>query len=161
MAIRFADAQGYQPVWRATRESCEATLFAGLATARGIAVTDVVSARSQLDRRGFDWLVNLPIATLCLLIAFVMTRRIGDRFRDELVPTVVTVVLASVVLAAVVVVVGQVWAGSVESIRVSSPSELSRRPYPVGPPSPTDLRVRGHCGLVRCHRPACPPHLST
>ncbi|OFW37963.1 MAG: hypothetical protein A3J29_04530 [Acidobacteria bacterium RIFCSPLOWO2_12_FULL_67_14b] len=128
LAIRFADAEGYKPGWRGTREACEASLFAGLATARGLAIADVVTARSQLDQRGFDWLVNIPMATLCLLAGFMLTRRIANRFGGETVPTVVAAVLASIALAVAVVAVGQVWAGLIETIRLGN-GHLSYRAF--------------------------------
>jgi hypothetical protein len=120
MAVRFADAQGYEPGWRATREACEATLFAGLATARGLTVGEVANARGQLDRRGFDWLVNVPMAALCLALGMAVTRRIATRFAGEAIPTVASVVLASIVMAVVMVVIGQVWAAFVEMIRIGN-----------------------------------------
>jgi len=128
MAIRFADAQGYRPEWRETREACEATLFAGLAASRGIGVADVGSARSQLDRRPFDWLVNVPIAAAYLFLAITVTGRIAGRFRGEGFPALVAVALASIVLAVAIVVAGQVWAGLVETIRLSS-GHLSYRAF--------------------------------
>lgn len=128
MAIRFADSRGYRPEWRQTREACEATLFAGIAASRGISVADVAAARIQLEHRPFDWLVNLPIAAAYLFFATALTGRIAGRFRGERLPVLMAVALASIVLAVTVVVVGQVWAGLVEAIRLSS-GHLSYRAF--------------------------------
>jgi len=128
MAIRFADSRGYRPEWRETREACEATLFAGLAANRGISVADVAAARSQLDHRPFDWLVNVPIAAAYLCLVIAVTGRIADRFRGEPLPALIAVALASIVLSVTVVVAGQVWAGLVEAIRLSS-GHLSYRAF--------------------------------
>jgi hypothetical protein len=128
MAIRFADAQGYRPEWSETREACEAKLFSGLSTARGISIADVATARAELDRRGFDWPVNLPIAGLYILVGCAVTRRIENRFRDERLPALFAIGLVSIVLAVAVVVAGQVWAAFVETIRLSS-GHLSYRAF--------------------------------
>jgi hypothetical protein len=120
MAIRFADAQGYGPGWRETREACETALFAGVSAARGISTAEIAAARRQLDHRGFDWIVNVPMAALYVVFALAVTGRITRRFRDEPLPALLAVVLASVVLALAVVVIGQVWSALVEVLRLSS-----------------------------------------
>ena len=120
IAVRFADAQGYRTGWRSTREACEATLFAGLAAARGMTVEDISAARTRLDQRGFDWLVNVPIAILYVLVVWSVTRRIRSRFAGELVPTVIAILLASLGLAIALVGLGQLWAGAVEVLRIGN-----------------------------------------
>ena len=85
VAIRHADSHGYREGWRATREACEAILFAVVASSWNLTSDDVRRARAQLDHREFDWAVNVPVAVLSLVAAWVQvwafaveTIRIGN-----------------------------------------------------------------------------------
>jgi hypothetical protein len=103
---------------RETRARCEAHLFAAIANSRKISVDEVLVARRQLDRRGFDWLVNLPMAVFTFAVAVVMRRRVQTRFPDDPLPRVVAIALLSLGLSILVIGVGQVWAFAVEGIRI-------------------------------------------
>lgn len=122
IAIRHVDAKAYGVgvVRRESRERCEAQLIARIADARHIGVDAVQQARLQLDRRGFDWLVNLPMAVFTLATAFLMTRAVRTRFPDDRLPRVVAIVLLSAGLAALVIGVGQMWAFAVEAVRIGN-----------------------------------------
>lgn len=105
---------------RERREGCEARLFAAIASGRAIAVDDVKAARRELDRRGFDWLVNLPMAVITLAAAWLLTRAVRRRFPDELMPRVVSTAVLSIGLATGVIGVGQMWAFLVEAVRIGN-----------------------------------------
>ena len=123
LAIRHVDAMRYGAGTvrrREAHERCEATLFAAISNARMISVEAVRDARRQLDQRGFDWLVNLPMAGFTIATALVMLRMVRKRFPDDRWPRVVGIVLLSVGLGALVIGVGQVWAFAVEAVRIGN-----------------------------------------
>lgn len=128
LAIRFADGQGYRAGWRVTRESCEAALFGQLAAMRNIRPEDISAARAQLNHRGFDWVVNLPMAGVSLLSAFLFTRGLRRRFDGQALPIMIATAAGSLALAVAVVAIGQVWAAGIEAVRLGN-GHLSYRAY--------------------------------
>ena len=120
ISIRHGDALGYGAVRRDARERCEARLFAAIADARRIGVDEVIQARRQLDHRGFDWMVNAPMAGFTLAAAIVMSRKVRTRFPDDRLARVVGIGLISVGLGISVIGIGQVWAFAVEGIRIGN-----------------------------------------
>jgi hypothetical protein len=123
IAIRHVDATGYGPGSirrRETATGCEAHLFAAIANSRKISVDEVREARRQLDHRGFDWLVNLPMAVFTFGIAVIMRRRVRLRFPDDRLPRIVAIALLSVGLSVLVIGLGQVWAFAVEGVRIGN-----------------------------------------
>lgn len=122
IAIRHVDAGAYGVgvVRRENRERCEAQLFAAIADSRNIGIDEVRRARTQLDRRGFDWMVNLPMAAFTLAAALVTTRAARIRFSDERTPRRVAIILLSIAFGVLVIGVGQVWASIVEVIRIGN-----------------------------------------
>ena len=123
IVIRHVDATGYGPGSvrrRETRERCEARLYAAIANSRKISIDEVREARRQLDHRGFDWLVNLPMAFFTFGIAVVMRRRVQARFPDDRRARVFAIALLSLGLSILVIGVGQVWAFTVEGVRIGN-----------------------------------------
>lgn len=120
ISIRHSDAKPYGAVRRESRDRCEALLFSAIADSRHISVDQVRHARKQLDHRGFDWLVNLPMALITLAAAVLMTRAARARFPDDRMPRVGAIVVLSVGLGILVIGVGQLWAFAVEAVRVGN-----------------------------------------
>ena len=120
IAIRFADAQGYRETWRSVRIQCESKLFGELASATKMPLESLRIARSGLDRRGFDWTVNLPMAAFCLMLSLIATRRIRRRFDNDRIAAWLAVLIVSFFIATLVVLSGQVWAQLVEMMRIGN-----------------------------------------
>jgi hypothetical protein len=120
ISIRHSDAKPYGATRRAARESCEAELFTAIATSRSLTIDDVHDARRQLDQRGFDWVVNAPMAAFTCATAWLMVRRTRRRFPEDRRARVVAIALLSVGLGGLVIGVEQVWAFAVEGIRVGN-----------------------------------------
>jgi hypothetical protein len=120
ISIRHGDALAYGAVRRDARQRCEARLFAAIADARGIGIDAVIQARQQLDHRGFDWMVNVPMAGFTLAVAIVMRRKVRARFPDDRRALVVATALLSAGLGISVIGIGQVWAFAVEGIRIGN-----------------------------------------
>ena len=122
ISIRHTDAKnlGVGAVRRETRHRCEAELFAAIANSRSISVDAVLAARRELDQRGFDWLVNLPMAGFTIAAVLTALRRVRNRFPDDQLARVVAIVLLSVGLGVLVIGVGQVWAFAVEAVRIGN-----------------------------------------
>jgi hypothetical protein len=123
IAIRHVDAKTLGAGTlrrRETHQQCEARLFGAIADSRNITIDAVREARLQLDRRGFDWLVNLPMALLTLAGALLMTRAVRRRFPDDRLPRIVAILVLSIGLGILVIGVGQVWAFAVEGARIGN-----------------------------------------
>jgi len=123
IAIRHIDGQSYGAGTMVRREShqrCEARLIAAIADSRQISIDAVRQARLQLDHRGFDWLVNLPMALFTLATALLVTRAVRSRFPDDRPPRVAAIVLLSVGLGILVIGIGQLWAFAVEGVRIGN-----------------------------------------
>lgn len=113
-------ALGVGVVRRESRQRCEALLFAAIADSRNITIDEVRQARTELDHRAFDWLVNLPMALFTLAAAFLMTGTVRRRFPDDRVPRLAAIMLLSIGLGILVIGVGQLWAFTVEGIRIGN-----------------------------------------
>jgi hypothetical protein len=120
IAIRYADALGYREGWRNTRQQCESVLFSEIAARRSISLEDVLTARTQLDRRGFDWAVNLPMIAFTIVAASLIGRYTSRRFAHEPVARTIAIIALTVSLASAVVAVGQLWAFLIEGLRIGS-----------------------------------------
>jgi hypothetical protein len=123
IAIRHVDAKTLGAGTlrrRETHQQCEARLFGAIADSHNITIDAVREARLQLDRRGFDWLVNLPMALLTLAGALLMTRAVRRRFPDDRLPRIVAILVLSIGLGILVIGVGQVWAFAVEGARIGN-----------------------------------------
>ena len=123
IAIRHVDARalGAGTVRRReAHEQCEARLFAAIGDSRNITIGEVRNARRQLDQRGFDWLVNLPMAVFTIALAFLTARAVRHRFPDDRRARVVAIVLLSIGVGILVIGLGQIWAFVVEAVRIGN-----------------------------------------
>lgn len=121
VAVRFADALGETPHYRANRERCEAVLFASLAHASGVDLAKVQDARRSLADRPFDWAVNMPMATLVACAGFLLSRWSARRFgADEVLASWFAVAAGAVGIAVATVAIGYVWAAGVETLRIGN-----------------------------------------
>ena len=90
-----------------SQEACEARLIDAVARTHGVSVADFLQARERIPHKGLDLSVNLPMAALFIIAAWLVVRTVQRRFAGEKVPTVITLVLASVVLSWVFVMLGE------------------------------------------------------
>ena len=103
-----------------SQEACEARLIDAVARTHGVSVADFLQARERIPHKGLDLSVNLPMAALFIIAAWLVVRTVQRRFAGEKVPTVITLVLASVVLSWVFVMLGEFWTSILQMIRVGS-----------------------------------------
>lgn len=120
IAIRHADARGLTPGWRAVREQCEATLFAGVADQHHVTENEIADVRSRLGKRTFDAAVHPPMLLLTVALTTFMTARLKRRFDADLLPYIVASVFWAVFIAALIVVIGHVWSAVLEVYRIGN-----------------------------------------
>jgi len=132
LAMRYADSQGKgAPGSRRRQLDCEAKLFDAVAQTHGVTLSAVAEARRQLDRTAWDSAVHLPLIAVYLAAALLLPVRIRRRFPDEKVAAGVATLFGSVVIAGVFVVLGQLWHGLVEMIRLGT-THMSYRAVRLG-----------------------------
>jgi hypothetical protein len=103
------------------RDECSTTLFGTIADTHGLTRPDVLAARLRLGDKGADLAVNGPMAMLYGLVAVAAIRRVRRRFQsDEKWASLVALALASVMVSASIVLVGHLWAGAVEAVRLGN-----------------------------------------
>ena len=103
------------------REGCTAALLEDIATIHRVGSQDVLSARSEVGNRGANLPVNVPMALFTVFVATTLTRRVHARFEpDEKWATGISIVLLSIVLSGLNVLLGFLWAGVVEMVRVGN-----------------------------------------
>jgi hypothetical protein len=122
LAIRYADGRyDSKGAHGRFRSECEAKLFTLLANAHQVSVTDVSAAREQLARNSFDAPVHVPLVAFYLAAVLLASRRIRHRFpSDEGVAITVTSVFVGVGIGVVMVVLGHLWDGIIEMLRVGN-----------------------------------------
>jgi hypothetical protein len=106
--------------WPRTRDECDTKLFNVIGTTHAVTLSDVRQARERLAARQWDPVVHVPLSAVYGLVAVATARRIRSRFPDEKPAAIVAVLFASVVASAGLVVLGHLWAGAVEMIRVGN-----------------------------------------
>jgi len=122
LAMRYADAHAdSRGAHSRLRSECEAKLFDVLAQSHGVPLAKISQARQQLDRAAWDAAVHLPLGVGYVAAAIFLARRIRRRFpRDEKIPAVVATLIASVAIGVVFVVLGHLWDGLIEMIRLGN-----------------------------------------
>ena len=122
LAMRYADARSYSRAEHGrNRSGCEATLFARIEHTHRIDAADIAAARQQLSEAGWDAPVHVPLAALYIAAAFAAARRIRHRFgADEKAPATLATCFVSVVLGLVFLVLGHLWDGVIEMVRVGN-----------------------------------------
>jgi hypothetical protein len=120
LAMRYADSRfDSKSAHGRLRSECEAKLFEHIARSHNVTPSDVEYARRELALDVWDPPVHLPIAAFYITAALLLARSVRRRFpSDEKVPAVVTTLFISVVLALGVQVLGHLWDGVIEMIRV-------------------------------------------
>lgn len=99
---------------------CEKRLIDAVARTHGVGVGDVALARDRIPEKGLDLPVNVPVAVLFVFTVLAAARAIERRFRDETVPAIVTLTIASILLSGLFVLVGEFWTSILQMIRVGS-----------------------------------------
>lgn len=121
LAMRHADSQGKAaPGSRRRQLACEAKLFDAVAQSHGVTLSAMADARQQLDRPKWDSAVHLPLVAFYLTAATLFATRVRRRFPDEKLAAVVITLVGSLVAGGVFLVVGHLWHGMVEMIRLGT-----------------------------------------
>jgi len=122
LAMRYADAHfDSKSAHSRTRSDCEAKLFDVITQSHGVTLGAIAQARQQLDRNAWDAVVHLPPAALYVAAAVHLARRTRRRFpRDEKTAAGLATLFASVGIGIVFLVLGHLWHGTVEMIRLGN-----------------------------------------
>jgi hypothetical protein len=133
LAIRFTDAQGkLNPLAGQRLRECESRLFAVIAANRGLTVADVIETRKGLSEWRWDSLVHLPLITTYIIAMIAIVQRIHRRFTaDEWGAAVVATLATSLALGVSILVIGHLWHGLIEMIRVGN-THMSYRAFRLG-----------------------------
>ena len=122
LALRYADTRfDSRAAHGRLRGGCEAKLFEAIAQSHGITMSALGQARDQLDQTTWDAPVHVPMAVLLIAAAILLANRIRARFpHDEKAAAVMATVFTAVGVGIAFVVVGHLWDGVVEMIRVGN-----------------------------------------
>jgi hypothetical protein len=122
LAMRYADTRyDSRAAHGRFRSECEAKLFTLLSKAHEVSTADVSVAREQLARNSFDAPVHIPLIAFYLAVVPCAARRIRRRFSgDERIAVAVTSVFVGVGIGVVIVVLGHLWDGVIEMLRVGN-----------------------------------------
>jgi hypothetical protein len=120
LAMRYADVNFHSKASHGRlRSSCEAELFAVVAQKHRVAPAAIEDARRQLDANVFDAPVHLPLLAFYFVAASFLARKVARRFAtEEIVPAVLATVFLSFGLAVIFQVLGHIWNGTVEMVRL-------------------------------------------
>jgi hypothetical protein len=140
LAIRFTDARGkLSPLAGQRLRDCEAKLFGDIARDHSVSLADISEARTHLGDPHLDPAVHIPLATLYALVVLGIVRRLHRRFsRDEKTAAIFTALFLSLVLGASVVMVGNLWSGVVNMVRLGT-THMSYRAARLGWRAHTNL----------------------
>jgi hypothetical protein len=137
LAIRYADSgkglgSGHSAgsnVYERTRDECMAALFSTIAKNHGVTLEQVRDSLLQ-RRTSFDAAVLISFAAFYWLVAYRLARRVCRRFplRESWPTALVSTVGTSVLVSFVGVLMGEVWAGWLEGIRLGN-DHLSYRAF--------------------------------
>lgn len=151
LALRYADTRfDSESAHGRLRAECEAKLFGMLPAKHGVSVEGIATARAQLAQNSFDPPVHLPLVLFYLAVVAVAVRRIRRRFSaDEVMPVVIATVFVSVGIAVGFIVLGHLWDGVVEMLRVGN-THMSYRAERLGFREHTGKVVALAMGLFWC-----------
>jgi hypothetical protein len=122
LAMRYADANfDSKSRHGQLRSHCETKLFTLIAQRFGVFIPEVEQARRELDARVWDPPVHLPLVAFYFAAVLLLARHVRRRFaRDEIFPAGVATLFASLSIAIVFQVLGHLWDGLIEMIRLGS-----------------------------------------
>jgi len=122
LAVRYMDARRRsegEDSGRSKFQPCMDALFARIATLNGVTRDDIELARTQRNYVADFAFVVLPMAVVFVLISNRLSRRIFSTIDRRLLASCVTVIV-SVLVTACAVLVGEAWAGLVETVRIGN-----------------------------------------
>jgi hypothetical protein len=132
LGIRYGDSfRGKETVDERGRRVVECTdrLLAWVAVLHSVTADDVQQARVRRDWRVDAVVVFSPMLVLLGTVAVAVTARIRRRFsRDEKIPALVAVIIASLIVTFAVLLAGELWSWIVEIVRVGN-GHLSYRTF--------------------------------
>jgi hypothetical protein len=106
---------------REANNECRRKLFDTIASAHGVAVSDIEEARPRLAERGFDLPVTVPVVLVLVFAITRFTRWMRNRFEaDEWPVLLLASLVGSLIIPSVVLGIGWIWAGLVEIVRVGN-----------------------------------------
>ncbi len=122
LAMRYADANfDSKGSHGQLRSDCETKLFTLIAQRYGVFITEVEHARRELDAGVWDPPVHLPLVAFYFAAALLLARHVRRRFpRDETFPAAVATLFASLSIAIVFQMLGHLWDGVIEMIRLGN-----------------------------------------
>jgi hypothetical protein len=122
LAVRFADARwSYGAPKYDEMYACRERMFEAAASTHGVSVDDVARAGEQLGANRLEWPVHGPLTVLALLMAFACARWLQWRLgRDERAAFVFAAFVLSIAAGVALLLVGTLWAGVVEMLRVGN-----------------------------------------
>ena len=122
LAVRYMDERRLsdgEDSGRRKLRPCMDALFARIAILDNVSIEDIEIARSQRNRIADVAFVILPMAVMFVLISVRLSRRIFGGIDSTVAAACVTLV-ASVLVTICAVLVGDLWAGLVETIRIGN-----------------------------------------
>jgi hypothetical protein len=100
---------------------CRGRLNASIASVHNVSSDQIATGRSQLANRGWDLSVTLPVLVFYAVVARVAQRRLNREFREGGVAArMIATLVVSIAVAVVVVIVGGLWSGISEIVRVGN-----------------------------------------
>jgi len=104
-----------------TRDECDAKMFDAIVAHHRVTREDIQSARHQLANVRWDSAVHLPLVVLYVAAAFLLARRIRDRFaQDERIAAAIASVFVSFAVAGFMLVAAWLWGAAIEMLRVGN-----------------------------------------
>jgi hypothetical protein len=121
LGIRYADGKGkLRPDSLQIRSGCEDRLFAAIAHAHGLSLTQVLQARQRLGDATFDWVATLPMVLIYVIGSWAMAGWFARRFSRDGWVALVGAGLVSVMITITVMMVGTSLEGVVWMLRMAS-----------------------------------------
>jgi hypothetical protein len=101
------------------RTECSGKLFGEIEEIHSVTTTDVRVAQAQLANKGADLPVNVPMVALFAIVATRCSRWIRERFGpEERIARLFAVLVMSLMVSAAINLIGQIWGGVVEMVRL-------------------------------------------
>lgn len=111
---------------------CRGRLTASIAEVHKVSSDQIANVRSQLANRGWDLSVTLPVLVFYVVVARIAQRRLNREFRESGVAArMIATLVVSIAVSVVVVIVGGLWSGISEIVRVGN-EHLSFRASRIG-----------------------------